>query len=183
MDENKNPKAAQHKAGMNDIAAGVVMGAFAAWYFISATRITIPSSLSTSRLNAASVPELWGGLLFLLSVILIVRGALKVSKAKKDGYQPDGVSVSEKLKGWLTGSSAAIAMFAVLFAYVLLMNTLGFMIDTVLFLFCEFFILTRKEERNVLISAVLAVVFGIGIYVLFKYGFSMPLPQGFFKVF
>ena len=183
MDEKKDPKALKHKEGVNDIAAGIVMAAFAAWYFITATQITIPSSLSTSRLNAASVPELWGGLLFILGIVLIIRGAMKTAAAKKDGYVSARVPVGEALKAWFNKSSAAVAMFVVLFIYVALMNVIGFMLDTILFLFCEFFILTRKEERNMVACVVLALVFGVGIYVLFKYGFSMPLPQGFFKVF
>ena len=166
--------------GRNDILAGIFFCVFAAWYFISATQIEIPNSLSSSFLNAASVPELWGGVLFILGIVVIIRGALKLAKVPKEEKTSDEKASAGQ---WLSKSSAAIAMFVVLFIYIFLMNKIGFMIDTVLFLFCEFIILTRKEERNYVVTAILALVFGVGIYMLFKYGFSMPLPQGFFKVF
>ena len=57
----------------------------------------------------------------------------------------------------------------------------GFKISTFLFLFAEFNILTYKEDRKLGFSIIFALVCAVGIYVMFKYGFKMPLPQGILK--
>ena len=72
-------------------------------------------------------------------------------------------------------------MFVVLLVYIALIQPVGFLISTFLFLFAEFNILTYKEDRKLGFSVVFALVCAVGIYAMFKYGFKMPLPQGILK--
>ena len=44
--------------GRNDLFSGIVLSAFSIAYLIGATRIKIPKMLSSSFLNASSVPKL-----------------------------------------------------------------------------------------------------------------------------
>jgi len=62
--------------------------------------------------------------------------------------------------------------------FIALMAPLGFLPSYFLFLVAEFSILARKEERNLVLSIVLALVVSVLIYALFKYAFQMPLPSG-----
>lgn len=170
-----------YKSGRNDLFSGILLSAFAAWYFVMATQIKIMKMLATTWLNASSVPKLWGGLLFLLGMILIVRGLRAMRCAKKNGYVPEKKTLSESWKAFRKANSQVILMFTALALFIALMNHLGFLISCFLFLFAQFNILQRKEDRKWLFSAILALVIAVLIYSLFRYAFLMPLPQGILK--
>ena len=161
----------KYNKGKNDLFSGIVLGGFAIAYLIGAAMIKIPKMLSASLLNASSVPKLWGVLLLILGIVLIVRG-LRVMKAEK---------AADAAKGFWTDNRAVVEMFVVLLVYIALIQPVGFLISTFLFLFAEFNILTYKEDRKLGFSVVFALVCAVGIYAMFKYGFKMPLPQGILK--
>lgn len=165
----------KYNKGKNDLFSGIVLGGFAIAYLIGAAMIKIPKMLSASLLNASSVPKLWGVLLLILGIVLIVRG-LRVMKAEKAaGNAP------EKRPHRMRPNRAVVEMFVVLLVYIALIQPVGFLISTFLFLFAEFNILTYKEDRKLGFSVVFALVCAVGIYAMFKYGFKMPLPQGILK--
>lgn len=173
----------QYKSGKNDLLTGLVFCLFSGIYFIMATQIAIPSSLKSSLLDASSVPKLWGVMMFVLGVIILIRGVTKMNAAKKAGYCTPKGGQFEKLKKGIWEARSAIAMFVILFVYIACLQSVGFLVSTIVFLFLEFFVLTRKEERKLWVIALMALVFGVAIYALFKYGFSMPLPRGIVKFF
>lgn len=173
----------QYKSGKNDLLTGLVFCLFSGAYFIMATQIAIPSSLKSSLLDASSVPKLWGIMMFILGVIILIRGLGKMNGAKKGGYCPPKSGQLERLKKSVWEARSAIAMFVILFLYIACLQSVGFLVSTVVFLFLEFFVLTRKEERKLWVIALMALVFGVAIYALFKYGFNMPLPRGIVKFF
>ena len=170
-----------YRKGCNDFFSGIVLCVFSAAYFYAATQIKIMKMLSASFLNASSVPKLWGALMFLLGVVLIIRGRLQILRARKDGTAPEAVSVNQWMKTFLAENYAVILMLVVLGLYVFLMEPIGFLLSTVLFLWAEFNILSRKTERRIVLTGILAVIFGAAIYLLFRYAFAMPLPQGILK--
>ena len=51
----------------------------------------------------------------------------------------------------------------------------------ILILFAEFNILSYKEDRKIGFTLIFALICAVAIYALFKYAFSMPLPQGILK--
>lgn len=173
----------QYKSGRNDLLTGLVFCLFSGAYFIMATQIAIPTSMKSSLLDASSVPRLWGIMMFVLGVIILIRGLKKMSDAKKGGYCPPQGGQFEKVKKSIWEARSAIAMFVILFAYIAVLQSVGFLVSTIVFLFLEFFVLTRKEERKLWVIALMALVFGVAIYALFKYGFNMPLPRGIVKFF
>lgn len=163
----------KYNKGKNDLFSGIVLGGFAIAYLIGAAMIKIPKMLSASLLNASSVPKLWGVLLLILGIVLIVRG-LRVHRMRP-------ARASDAAKGFWTDNRAVVEMFVVLLVYIALIQPVGFLISTFLFLFAEFNILTYKEDRKLGFSVVFALVCAVGIYAMFKYGFKMPLPQGILK--
>ena len=166
----------KYNKGKNDLFSGIVLGGFAIAYLIGAAMIKIPKMLSASLLNASSVPKLWGVLLLILGIVLIVRG-LRVMKAEKAaGNAPEKKTASDAAKGFWADNRAVV-----LLVYIALIQPVGFLISTFLFLFAEFNILTYKEDRKLGFSVVFALVCAVGIYAMFKYGFKMPLPQGILK--
>lgn len=173
----------QYKDGRNDLLTGLIFCLFSGSYFFIATQIQIPGSMKASLLDAASIPKLWGAMMFILGIIILIRGVVKMNGAKKAGYVPETGDVVEKVKKGIWEARSAIAMFVILFIYIAMLQPVGFLVSTILFLFGEFFVLTRKEERKLWVIAVMALVFGVAIYSLFRYGFSMPLPRGIVKFF
>ena len=63
------------------------------------------------------------------------------------------------------------------------MQPLGFAISATLYLFVQFFLLAPPEKRwkRMWLHALLAVLFGVGSYVLFRYAISINLPAGILK--
>ena len=74
-----------------------------------------------------------------------------------------------------------VVLFVVLLVYIALIQPVGFLISTFLFLFAEFNILSYKEDRKIGFTLIFALICAVAIYALFKYAFSMPLPQGILK--
>lgn len=167
--------------GRNDLFSGIVLSAFSIAYLIGATRIKIPKMLSSSFLNASSVPKLWGTLLLILGIILVIRGVRAMKAEKAAGNVPEKKTAAQMVKDFWSANRAVIEMFVVLLIYIALIQPVGFLISTFLFLFAEFNILTYKEDRKLGFSVVFALVCAVGIYAMFKYGFKMPLPQGILK--
>ena len=68
--------------------------------------------------------------------------------------------------------------FAVIIAYILLMDPLGFILSTVLYLFVQMLVLAPKEKRNYLLFILTAVIFTGIVFVAFRIGFQQLLPRG-----
>lgn len=68
-----------------------------------------------------------------------------------------------------------------LVVYVLLLKTVGFVIMTALYIFAQSLFMVPPEKRNILISAILAVVSSVAIYLVFTRGLSLLLPAGILK--
>ena len=155
----------KYNKGKNDLFSGIVLGGFAIAYLIGAAMIKIPKMLSASLLNASSVPKLWGVLLLILGIVLIVRG-LHVMKAEKAaGNAPEKKTASDAAKGFWADNRAVVEMFVVLLVYIALIQPVGFLISTFLFLFAEFNILTYKEDRKLGFSVVFALVCAVGTLI------------------
>jgi putative tricarboxylic transport membrane protein len=71
---------------------------------------------------------------------------------------------------WLT--------FALMVIYVALLDSIGFLIMSAVYVFFQILLLSRKDQKNYLVTAIAAIVSSAAIYYLFLYGFKMILPIG-----
>ena len=62
--------------------------------------------------------------------------------------------------------------------YVLLLEPLGFLISSILYVFCQILNLCPKNEVNFVKFAIIAVVSSLVIYVTFRNGLNLMLPAG-----
>ena len=143
--------------GRNDLFSGIVLSAFSIAYLIGATRIKIPKMLSSSFLNASSVPKLWGTLLLILGIILVIRGVRVMKAEKAAGNAPEKKTAAQMVKDFWSANRAVIEMFVVLLIYIALIQPVGFLISTFLFLFAEFNILSYKEDRKIGFTLIFAL--------------------------
>ena len=104
--------------GRNDLFSGIVLSAFSIAYLIGATRIKIPKMLSSSFLNASSVPKLWGTLLLILGIILVIRGVRVMKAEKAAGNAPEKKTAAQMVKDFWSANRAVIEMFVVLLIYI-----------------------------------------------------------------
>ena len=116
--------------GRNDLFSGIVLSAFSIAYLIGATRIKIPKMLSSSFLNASSVPKLWGTLLLILGIILVIRGVRVMKAEKAAGNAPEKKTAAQMVKDFWSANRAVIEMFVVLLIYIALIQPVGFLIST-----------------------------------------------------
>ena len=112
---------------------------------------------------------------FFPKIIAIVMIAVSVIRLIMTLLEPSGetnTSDSDMVGGWLS--------ILLIVAYVMAFRSVGFIIDTVIYLFIQMLILTPKEKRNMLMIGIISIIAPICIYTLFTYVINTPLPKGIF---
>ncbi|TFJ93262.1 tripartite tricarboxylate transporter TctB family protein [Lentibacillus salicampi] len=110
------------------------------------------------------MPKALGYLLIALAVGLFFTGK---SDADEDKKEESTTSKSE--------TPALLAVTAMVLAYILLLEVLGFVIVTVLFVFfCSWFLGYKKFKVNATVS----ILFPVILYYIFNYLLQIRLPAG-----
>lgn len=115
------------------------------------------------------------GAAFLPTVVLVLIAGLSVLKIivtlieNKQGSL-DKLDTSQFLKGF--GTIALVGIYC--FCY----KPVGFLIDTLVYLFLQIFILVPKEKRSIKKILLIDILATAIIYLIFTRGFSVRLPQG-----
>lgn len=154
-----------------DIILGSVMLAFSGFYLYYAQQIKTRPKLTPAYAAADRIPLMLGVLLAVLSVLCIIAGIRKMKTAKAE----------EKESADKNDLTAVALTFAVIIAYTLLMQPLGFILSTVLYLFFQMLILAPANKRNYLLFALIAVVFTAIVFTAFRVGLQQLLPRGIFE--
>lgn len=119
-----------------------------------------------SDVGSAYVPK------FIAICIMIVAGAkliLSLMDKSASGKKKEGVEF-DKLGG--------IGTVVLMFAYMLALEPVGFIVSSVLYLFLQILLMSNKDNRNIPLFAIISVLLPIGISALFYYVIKMPLPKG-----
>ncbi|WP_208591952.1 tripartite tricarboxylate transporter TctB family protein [Gracilibacillus suaedae] len=114
-------------------------------------------------LDADAVPKTLGWVLLVLSIALI--------------FSKDSDSEEQKAKRQIpkTDVKALLGVGALLLIYIILFETLGFIIMTVLFVyFCSWFLGYKNHSVNAFVS----IVFPVALYSIFVFMLQIKLPQG-----
>lgn len=154
-----------------DLILGVVMLLLSGFYLYFATQIKTRPKLTPAYASAQVVPILLGILLAVLAVLCIIQG---IRRAKQlEGHVAEKVDKDGLITVTLT--------FAVIIGYIFVMRPAGFILSTVAYLFLQMVILAPRDKRNYLLFAIVAVVFAVGVYFIFRAGLQQLLPRGFFE--
>ena len=196
-------KVSKAHATYKDVFSGGVLLIFAVIMFINA--FSIRSRVEVT-VDAAFFPKMTTVLLMITSISIIVNGIRR--KGEEDsraasvlsaetmedaiaftGMDPvlsepnENVESIDKTKTGREKTIAILSMGLIIFAYMFLINILGFIASTILFMFVACMFLTEKETRKkqlpliIIVSVVLTLV----VYYVFRYLFYMMLPMGIFK--
>ena len=155
-----------------DIILGSLMLVFSGFYLTVAQGIKTRPKLTPAYASAKIVPTLLGVLLAILSVLCIIEG---VYKMKKYGTTMTNNKGGEEAQG---DAFAVIATFALMIVYALALPVAGFCLSTILYLFLQISLLAPKRKRNLVLFAIVSVVFTMFVYFAFRVGLQMLLPRG-----
>lgn len=147
-----------------ELSLGVICTVFGLFYLYETT--TLKPMIETFC-DAKFIPYILGILMCLIGVLQIADGvkAMKVETAPEEEAQK-------------SDNRYVALMILVVLAYAVLLRPLGFVIATILVMFCQMLILSPKEEIKVVRFLILSVIFTAAIYVLFRYGLKLILPGG-----
>ncbi len=152
-----------------EIISGGVMLLFAAVYF--GIGMTIPE-FNDGFISSDFMPKLYGIILMLLSGIQIIMGV----RALKTNQAEDGKTETQENTSFIVPEVVVAFIFLIL--YVALLNVLGFLLSTILFLLGMVTLFTQKGERNVVKIVLISVIFSVVVYLIFAKGFGLTLPEG-----
>jgi len=132
---------------------------------ISSIRLT-----RVSVINSAMYPKWLAALLICLSLAQVLIALRQLKK----GYIPEENQAKKNYKG--AGQTLFLAL-----AYVVVIETLGFLVSSSLYIFLQILIMCPPEKiRYAQFGSIAVVASGI-IYVIFRYGLDLMLPLGFFE--
>jgi len=152
-----------------DIISGSFVLLVAIGLFIASANI---KQFNVVKLGADFVPRLTAVFLVILGIALIVNGVkslkeiknLETKQEEKKEETPDYISVAVTL--------------ILLLIYVILLEKIGFIIMTSLFLFIQFIILSAKSQRKYMQFALISMITSVSAYYLFVSVFQVMIPAG-----
>ena len=151
------------------IAAACLLAFSVALYFSSGTiRILQPNS--ASYINSRFFPYVIAGILFVFSLLELVASIRRLPRDTAGGNEKAGID--------RTGILRIAATLLLLVVYVALLNTLGFLIMTIVYLFGQILLLTPSLKRHILFTAGLSVIASSLIYWVFSHVLTLVLPRG-----
>ena len=153
-----------------DLAASLVSMGLGAWLFWQTFSFNVTASERVGGgIDAAGYPRLLAGLTILLGIALAGRALWKWRSAWPGlaGDPDEAGQGGRKLRAALS--------FAVLLLYTLLLEPLGFLLATPLAVGA---LLRIVGGRGALHATVAAVAFTAAIFVFFRYGVNIVLPEG-----
>lgn len=130
--------------------------------------------LFISRIGAAFVPQLAAIILLTLSVLLIIQTLLK----KEDPAEESTVRREPMTKERKQVRFSVLSTIGLLIVYAAVLQYLGFILSTILYLFTQMIVLAGDKKRNYVTLVIISVVASTGIYALFVYGLELMLPAG-----
>lgn len=159
-----------------ELIGGVAVFMIAAVYFWMAFSIKQFNAGQPGIITSDVIPKIYGAAVMLLSAILIFRGIreLKIPPApdtREGGQAGRKFPVEPEI----------LLTFLLLVVYVALLQTVGFVIMSILFVLGLSAILLPAEKRRAgsyLTILVVAVVFTVAITAIFVKGFNLTLPMG-----
>ena len=98
--------------------------------------------------------------------LLIIRGGVRAGRKTEDVQQKTDIRIF--------GIAASIVCMG---GYILVLDLLGFILSSILYLFAQLLILAGCDKKKLIRVGVMSLVAPVVIYGVFVYGFSMILPE------
>lgn len=128
------------------------------------------------RLGPEFVPRLTAVAFGILGVILLVQGIINLRTFK--GTNEKEEAGKEPAAGEGETRHAVIKSFLLLCGYIYLLDAIGFIIMTTLYLFIQMILLSAVADRRYMVFAVVSVLTSVSAYYLFVAYFRVMIPAG-----
>lgn len=161
-------EASERGKALANVIFNVCLAALFSALFIQAG--DLPSSM-WEPLGSGSFPRLVLGTLVIFNVALVIQSTNAWRRTAPTEHDIGFV-------GWLFQRRLALATLAAFALYALAMPWLGFALASFCFLLAVQVILGARRGRRLLTALIIAVVFSIGLYMLFSHVFLISLPPG-----
>lgn len=149
-----------------ELVVGAVMLCAGLFYLI--LTINLPRK---GTIDASTVPYVLAVSLCLLGFLQLL-GARKAVRPKAD---PD-----DDAPNTVADYPTVLKTLALIAIYIALLEKVGFLITTVLYLYAQFIVITPRDQKVKHFSyAIIAVITSVVIYFTFRHGFDLMLPAGF----
>ena len=168
QDSAARPEPEREAGWRKDLAASLVSMGVGAWLFWQTFSFNVTASERVGGgIDAAGYPRLLAGLTVLLGIALAGRALWKWRTARP------GPAGDEAEQGG--GRLRAALSFAVLLLYTLMLEPLGFLLATPLAVGALLRIVGGRGPAH---AALAAIAFTAAIFVFFRYGVNIVLPEG-----
>ena len=187
------------KKQRTQLLGNVIFLLVAVIYLILASQITVINVFGVTVVSPATIPRILGVLLLILDIISLFQNLEELKKAKgavKDPLQEAGeketvengeldvaqaLAEAEALEEDADSDKMSIVLtIASLAVFSALIQPLGFLISSFIYMVLQSFILTLKEERKkkTVFIIILSAVFSVAVYLIFTRGLGLMLPKG-----
>lgn len=128
-------------------------------------------------LDSRFFPHIVAGVLAVLGTILLIRGLTNVKN-----YMPYSGETKKEHKGLSVGGRCVFETFVAIFIYVTIIDPLGFLLSTVVYLIAQMIILYPEKltKKKLILFVVISIVASAAIYYIFRNVFYLMLPAGIF---
>ena len=108
----------------------------------------------------------------ILGILQLITGIRRSAAGEKSGEPEDKNEEDqpEYLRVLLT-----VLAFGI---YVFTMQSVGFLLTSVIYFFIQMMILSPKEKRRPVLYAIISLVFTVAVYFIFRNGLNVMLPRG-----
>jgi putative tricarboxylic transport membrane protein len=157
-----------------DVIAGGFVSLLGLMMFIMSYGIKTISG-ETADPGSAFMPKIGAALLFIFGMGILIEGMQKYRSGRIKADTSE--TVSEKRRKL----RAVLLTLGLIGVYIFLLNIIGFIYATILYLFIQIVVLApagKRNAKNYLYFGVIAVVLSVSVYYLFYEVFSMMLPAG-----
>jgi len=153
-----------------DIGAGFMLMLIGLVLFLSAQ--TIPRGAAIGA-GPGFMPKVMALLLAIVGIIIAFQGYLAARQ-----QVPEAAAKTEDAPVKPGNIKAVVLSLLCLLLYTLLMEKIGFIITTMLYVFLQTMIMMPKEKRNYLVIGIISVVTSVAVYLIFTQLFVLMLPAG-----
>lgn len=155
-----------------DVIVGIVCAIISIAGIILALNFADPAIKLAQTIDSKFFPLMVCAIMLAFSIMLIVSGFSKAKNAVEAPVQ------EEEYKPEYGRVIASVIAFTV---FILLMDKIGFLIMSIIYLPVQMFILAPEEKqklKNIILYIVIGVVASVIIYYGFIYGFQVMIPRG-----
>lgn len=139
-------------------------------YFFASFEI---KKITSTTVDGAFIPQLLSVIMVVISLFLTISSYVKL---KRDP-EKNSVSVMNELKSHI--GKKTVWTLVVLFAYVILLGQVGFVVTTIVYLITQILILEGAVNKKTMFRSVLvSLIATISVYYIFEKALQVLLPHG-----